>query len=56
MKFERGRKKNQLICGFILKDIASQSSVFNKTRKRKLFGGKYAFEAEETYSGVYVTT
>ena len=37
MKFERGRKKNQLIWSFILKDIASQSSVFNKTRKRKRF-------------------
>ena len=32
MKFDGGRKKNQLIWGFILKDIASQSSVFNKTR------------------------
>ena len=49
MKFERGRKKNQLIWTFILKDIASQSSVFNKIRKRKRFGGKYVFEAEETY-------
>ena len=27
MKFERGRKKNQLIWSFILKDIASQRSV-----------------------------
>ena len=27
MKFERGRKKNQLIWSFILKDIASQSLV-----------------------------
>ena len=52
MKFERGRKKNQLIWSFILKDIASQSSVFNKIRKRKRFGGKYVFEAEETHSGV----
>ena len=56
MKFERGRKKNQLIWSFIFKDIASQSSVFNKTRKRKRFDTEYAFEAEETYSGVYVTT
>ena len=60
MKFERGRKKNQLIWSFILKVIASQSLVkvlfLIKTRKRKRFGGKYAFEAEEMYSGVYVTT
>ena len=37
MKFERGRKKNQLIWSFILKVIASQSLVkslfLNKTRK-----------------------
>ena len=39
MKFERGRKKNQLIWSFILKDIASQSLVkilfLNKTEKEK---------------------
>ena len=37
MKFEGGRKKNQLIWSFILKVIASQSLVkslfLNKTRK-----------------------
>ena len=37
MKFERGRKKNQLIWSFILKVIASQSLVkslfLNKTTK-----------------------
>ena len=37
MKFERGRKKNQLFWSFILKVIASQSLVkplfLNKTRK-----------------------
>ena len=37
MKFERGRKKNQLFWNFILKVIASQSLVkplfLNKTRK-----------------------
>ena len=49
MKFESGRKKNQLIWSFILKDIASQSSIFNKNRKRIRFGGEYAFEEEETY-------
>ena len=43
MKFERGRKKNQLIWSFILKDIASQSSVFNKTRKRKTFRYRIRF-------------
>ena len=56
MKFERGRKKNQLIWSFILKVIASQSLVksvfFNKTRKRKTLQQKYAFAAEETHSGV----
>ena len=60
MKIERGRKKNQLIWSFILKVIASQSLVKSlfliKTRKRKRFGEEYAFEAEETYSDVYVTT
>ena len=38
MKFERGRKKNQLIWSFILKVIASQSSVLIKTEKGKHFG------------------
>ena len=42
MKFERGRKKNQLIWSFILKVIASQSlvnSVFKiKPEKGKRFG------------------
>ena len=38
MKFERGRKKNQLVWSFILKVIAGQSLVklcvfLNKTRK-----------------------
>ena len=41
MKFERGRKKNQLIWSFILKVIASQRLVkllfLNKTRKGKRF-------------------
>ena len=40
MKFERGRKKNQLIWSFILKVIASQTSVkvlfLNKTRKENV--------------------
>ena len=43
MKFERGRKKNQLIWSFILKVIASQSlvnSVFKiKPEKGKRFEG-----------------
>ena len=56
MKFERGRKKNQLIWSFILKDIASQSLVKSlfliKTRKEKRFGGEYFFETEKTYSGL----
>ena len=39
MKFERGRKKNQLIWSFILKDIASQSSVLNKTEKENVSEG-----------------
>ena len=42
MKFERGRKKNQLIWSFILKDIASQGLVkvlfLNKTRKENASG------------------
>ena len=57
MKFERGRKKNQLIWSFILKDIASQRLVkvlfLNKTRKENVSG---AFEAEETYSGLCAST
>ena len=56
MKFERGRKKNQLIWSFILKVIAGQSLVkslfLNKTRKEKRFRRKYAFAVEETHSGV----
>ena len=55
MKFERGRKKNQLIWSFILKDIASQRLVkvlFLIKPEKKTFRGKYAFEAEETYSGL----
>ena len=55
MKFERGRKKNQLVWSFILKVIASQSlvkSVFlNKTRKRKTLQQKYAFAAERRTRG-----
>ena len=51
MKFERGRKKNQLIWSFILKVIASQSlvnSVFKiKPEKRKTLRGKYAYAAEK---------
>ena len=42
MKFERGRKKNQLIWSFILKVIASQRFVkvlfLNKTRKENALG------------------
>ena len=42
MKFERGRKKNQLIWSFILKVTAGQSLVKSlfliKTRKRKRSG------------------
>ena len=45
MKFERGRKKNQLIWSFILKDIASQSSVFNKNQKKKSFRGRIRFRS-----------
>ena len=56
MKFERGRKKNQLIWSFILKDIASQSSVLNKTRKRKRFDTEYAFGVGDTYSRIYAST
>ena len=56
MKFERGRKKNQLIWSFILKVIASQSSVLIKSEKGKRFGGEYAFEAEKTYSGLCAFT
>ena len=58
MKFERGRKKNQLMWGFILKDIASQSLVkvlfLIKSEKGNVSGGggKYAFEAGDTYSGL----
>ena len=43
MKFERGRKKNQLIWSFVLKDIASQSLVKTlfliKLEKGKRFEG-----------------
>ena len=43
MKFERGRKKNQLIWSFILKVIAGQNLVklcfFNKTRKENVSRG-----------------
>ena len=43
MKFERGRKKNQLIWSFILKVIAGQSLVktmfLNKTRKENVSRG-----------------
>ena len=55
MKFERGRRKNQLIWSFILKDIASQRLVkvlFLIKPEKKTLRGKYAFEAEETYSGL----
>ena len=45
MKFERGRKNNQLIWSFILKDIASQSSVFNKNQKKKTFRGRIRFRS-----------
>ena len=42
MKFERGRKRNQLIWSFILKDIASQRLVkvlfLNETRKENVSG------------------
>ena len=55
MKFERGRKKNQLIWSFILKVIASQSlvnSVFKQNqKKRKTFQQKYAFAAERRTRG-----
>ena len=43
MKFERGRKKNQLIWSFILKDIASQRLVkvlFLIKPEKKTFRGK----------------
>ena len=56
MKFERGRKKNQLIWSFILKVIAGQSLVKTlfliKPEKRKTLRGEYAYAAEETYSGL----
>ena len=55
MKFEEGRKKNQLIWSFILKVIASQRLVkllfLKENQKRKRFGEEYAFEIEKTYSG-----
>ena len=60
MKFERGRKKNQLIWSFILKVIAGQSLVKTlfliKPEKGKRFGVEYAFEAEKTYSGFCAIT
>ena len=55
MKFERGRKKNQLIWSFILKVIAGQSLVKTlfliKPEKGKRCGEEYVFKAEVTYSG-----
>ena len=56
MKFERGRKKNQLIWGFILKDIASQSSVFNKNQKKRTLSGAYAFCSAKTSFAKHVST
>ena len=55
MKFERGRKKNQLIWSFILKDIASQRSVkllfLNKTRKENV-SGKIRFHSRGDVLGI----
>ena len=60
MKFEGGRKKNQLIWSFILKVIASQTSVkvlfYLKSEKGKRFGEEYVFRAEVTYSGLCAIT
>ena len=60
MKFERGRKKNQLIWSFILKDIASQSLVkvlfLIKPEKGKRFDTEYAFGVGNTYSRIYAST
>ena len=56
MKFERGRKKNQLIWSFILKDIASQRSVklmfLNKTRKENV-SGEIRFRRRGDVLGTY---
>ena len=53
MKFKRGRKKNKLIWGFILKDMPSQSLVkilfFIKTEKAKRFYPEYVSKEGETY-------
>jgi hypothetical protein len=52
MKFERGRKKNQINRSFILKVIASQSSgqnlILNKTEKENGSGG-IRFPEQKTY-------
>ena len=60
MKFERGRKKNQLIWSFILKDIASQSLgkilFLIKPEKGKRFDTEYAFGVGDTYSRIYAST
>ena len=57
MKFERGRKKNQLIWSFILKVIASQSLVkslfLNKTRKENV-SGEIRFRSRGDVLGTYV--
>ena len=56
MKFERGRKKNQLIWSFILKAIASQSLVkslfLNKTRKENV-SGEIRFRSRGDVLGTY---
>ena len=60
MKFERGRKKSQLIWIFSLKVTASQTSVkvlfYLKTEKGKRFGEEYVFKAEVTYSSLCAIT
>ena len=56
MKFERGRKKNQLIWSFILKVIAGQSLVktlfLNKTRKENV-SGEICFRSRGDVLGTY---
>ena len=56
MKFERGRKKNQLIWSFILKVIAGQSLVktlfLNKTRKENV-SGEIRFRSRGDVLGTY---
>ena len=60
MKFERGRKKNQLIWSFILKDIASQSLVkvlfLIKLEKENVSGENTLSQHRRRTPGFYATT